>query len=61
MPANAKKDLLEWNNTLNAPDYLGLVITNEYSLPSILNSNLDLRITDDQPFNEYFLLRRLEQ
>jgi spermidine synthase len=60
MPAGAKNDLLEWNNSQNAPAYLARVITNEYSLPQLINSNLNVQVTDDQPYNEYFLLRRLK-
>ena len=60
MPAGAKNDFLEWNHTQDAPAYLGRVITNEYSLPPILNPDLNVQVTDDQPFNEYFLLRRMK-
>jgi spermidine synthase len=59
MPADAKKDLLEWTDSQGAPAYLGRVITNEYSIPAILNPDSDVEITDDRPFNEYFLLRRM--
>jgi spermidine synthase len=60
MPATAKQDLLEWNNSQNAAGYLALVTTNEYSLPAILNPDLNVQVTDDRPFNEYFLLRQLK-
>jgi spermidine synthase len=60
MPANAKKDLLEWNNSKDAAAYLGQVTTNEYSVPPFLNPDLNIQVTDDRPFNEYFLLRSLK-
>jgi spermidine synthase/MFS family permease len=60
MPAGAKKDLLEWNNSQDVPAYLGRVITNEYSVPLSLNPDLNVQVTDDRPFNEYFLLRRMK-
>jgi spermidine synthase len=60
MPDSAKKDLLEWNQFQDATAYLEGVITNEYSVPSSLNPDLDVQVTDDHPFNEYFLLRRLK-
>ena len=60
MPDAAKKDLLEWNDSKNVQAYLGLVISNEYSIPISLNPDRDVQITDDQPFNEYFLLRRMK-
>jgi predicted membrane-bound spermidine synthase len=59
MPESAKKDLVEWNDSLDVPAFIGLVVTNEASVPGLLNSNLNVQITDDRPYNEYFLLRRL--
>jgi spermidine synthase len=60
MPAEAKKDLLEWSDSLDAATYLGRVITNEYSVPLSLNPDFNVQVTDDRPFNEYFLLRRMK-
>jgi len=59
MPENAKKDLVEWNVSKDAPAYLSQVVTNEYSVPGLLNQDAEIQITDDEPFNEYFLMRRL--
>jgi spermidine synthase len=59
MPDAAKKDLLEWSDSNDPAAYLGQVLTNEYSIPSILNPDLDVQVTDDRPYNEYFLLRQL--
>jgi spermidine synthase len=61
MPASAKKDLLEWADSQDASAYLAKVITNEYSLPLLLKlvPDTDIQITDDRPFNEYYLLRQL--
>jgi spermidine synthase len=60
MPDSAKKDLLEWNRSQNATAYLETVMTNEFSVPLSLNPDLNVQITDDRPFNEYFLLRWLK-
>ncbi|MGA2029048.1 MAG: hypothetical protein ABSG87_03135 [Verrucomicrobiota bacterium] len=60
MPAGARKDLLEWNGSQDAPAYLARVITNECSVSASLNPDVNVQVTDDRPFNEYFLLRRLE-
>jgi len=60
MPAGAKKDLLEWNNSQDAVAYLARVTTNEISVPASLNPDFDVQVTDDRPFNEYFLLRRMK-
>jgi spermidine synthase len=60
MPAAAREDLLEWNASKDAPAYLGRVLTNEYFIPAFLNPDADIQVTDDQPYNEYFLLRRMK-
>jgi spermidine synthase/MFS family permease len=58
MPAKAQHDLLEWNPKLDAPDYLNKVLSQETQITAALNPSLDYRITDDRPFNEYFLMRQ---
>jgi spermidine synthase len=58
MPAKAKQDLLEWDPSLEVSAYIEKVVTNEFSIPTILNPDPKVQITDDHPFNEYFLLRR---
>jgi spermidine synthase len=60
MPDTAKNDLMEWNNSKDAPAYLTWVLAHEYAVPSLFNSNPEVQVTDDQPFNEYFLLRRVQ-
>ena len=59
MPEGARTDLLEWTSIGDVSAYIGLVVTNEIPLSEILNSDPTIQITDDHPFNEYFLLRRL--
>jgi spermidine synthase len=59
MPESARQDLLEWESIKNAPAYLNLVLSHEYSVPDCLNSDASIQITDDAPYNEYYLLRRL--
>jgi spermidine synthase len=61
MPAGAQQDLLEWNGSKDASAYFARVVTNEYAVPSLLNTNPEIKITDDHPFNEYFLLRRAQR
>jgi predicted membrane-bound spermidine synthase len=58
MPPDAKKDLLEWSLSQDLPGYLGLVVSQEIPLKSALNLNPEIEITDDHPYNEYFLLRQ---
>ena len=61
LPASAKKDLLEWTSTPDIAAYLDLVLSREYPIERILHPDPQIRITDDRPYNEYFLLRRLDQ
>jgi hypothetical protein len=57
LPALAKKDLLEWSPIPDAAAYLTPVLKNEYHLLDPTRADRRLIITDDRPFNEYFLLR----
>ena len=59
LPESAQQDLLEWNATKDAPAYFGLVLNREYAVSASLNPDTTIQVTDDQPFNEYFLLRHL--
>jgi spermidine synthase len=58
MPAAAKRDLLEWNPSAKVPAYLGQVLLPRFPIQLLLNGDPEIRITDDQPYNEYFFLRR---
>jgi spermidine synthase len=63
MPARARADLLEWNHrpaddpTSTAAGYLGLVTAQERSVAATLNADPSISVTDDLPYNEYYLLR----
>jgi spermidine synthase len=57
MPGRAKKDLLEWTSDTDAASYLGKVVLHELPAETPPDPNSDVRITDDDPLNEYFLLR----
>jgi spermidine synthase len=59
MPESAKKDLLEWYDSQDVPAYIGRVVNSEYFVPGLLNPDPEIQITDDQPYNEYFLLRQV--
>jgi spermidine synthase len=58
MPVAAQHDLLEWHGLEEAADYLEQVLKREFRAEAYLASDPSIRITDDRPFNEYFLLRR---
>jgi spermidine synthase len=59
MPETARRDLLEWASAMSPAAYLGEVVWNERFMLELLNPDPSIRITDDHPFNEYFLMRRL--
>ncbi len=59
MPASARADLLEWRPGVTAADYLREVIGAEVIVPDHLNRDPHVEVTDDQPYNEYYLLRRM--
>jgi spermidine synthase len=59
MPANAQKDLMEWAASGSVADYMGSVVSREVPIQTVLDFNFDVQITDDEPINEYYLLRQL--
>jgi predicted membrane-bound spermidine synthase len=59
MPSAAQKDLMEWAPPGSPPSYLGSALARELPVRTSLHADRDIRITDDRPLNEYFLLRRL--
>jgi len=58
LPARATTDLLEWAPTNDLAAYLGQALSFEMAIENDLHPNPKIRITDDRPYNEYFLLRR---
>ena len=59
LPDSAKKDLLEWAGGADIVQYLNLSLKKEMSVAKALNhDDLTMYISDNQPYNEYFLLRR---
>ena len=58
MPNAAVDDLLEWSPSRNLPAYLAQIVSKEFSIEQELDPDPRVRITDDHPYNEYFLLRR---
>jgi spermidine synthase len=57
LPTGAEKDLLEWAPEQNPTNYLAQILTQETPIKNVLNPNRSIQITDDNPYNEYFLLR----
>jgi predicted membrane-bound spermidine synthase len=60
MPGAAKKDLTEWNPGAlgDAQTFVRTVLASEVDPDSLLHEDPRVVITDDRPFNEYYLLRR---
>ena len=58
LPAGARRNLLEWNPGCDAEAYFGRLLANEIPLDALLPGDPRVVITDDRPFNEYFLIRR---
>jgi hypothetical protein len=55
----ARRDLMEWNSGGDLGRDIGRVLSNEVPMHQICSADPHIRITDDRPFNEYYLLRRL--
>ena len=58
MPERARNDLLEWSSALQVTRYLDIAFSSQASGQGALDPQFQIRITDDQPYNEYFFLRR---
>ena len=58
MPKAAQADLAEWTQRGLQAD-VDAVLGNELPFASVLPPHPSMRISDDRPYNEYFLLRRL--
>jgi predicted membrane-bound spermidine synthase len=60
MPIDARRDLLEWYRTTNVAVCFQQVLSREFPIQDLLAPDPSVRITDDCPYNEYFLIRRLD-
>jgi spermidine synthase len=57
MPVAAQSDLSEWTTHGLRPD-IETVLSNELPIASVLPDRRSIVVTDDRPYNEYFLVRR---
>ncbi|MFC1866919.1 fused MFS/spermidine synthase [Thermodesulfobacteriota bacterium] len=60
IPPNARRDFLEWYRDKDLKKILHRVFERGSQIESILSENLKIKITDNRPYNEYYLLRRLK-
>lgn len=58
MPPAARADLTEWTTPDQGPAMISKVVDRELPIESF-TSGVVARVTDDVPYNEYFLLRRM--
>jgi spermidine synthase len=58
MPPKARNDLVEWQKVKDTKTLIAGVLNRELPLAKILSSDKNVVITDDQPYNEYYILRR---
>ncbi len=58
MPASARRDMTEWPPIQDAKNLLEFFITQEIDPRSLLGRDSGAAVTDDRPYNEYFLVRR---
>lgn len=58
LPDRAKVDLMEWTPEMDIKSFLNLTLKREIPVEPLLNQqDKSIYISDDQPFNEYFLVR----
>jgi hypothetical protein len=59
LPLPARQDLMEWSEQGDLTREFGEILARQIPVERILSPDPNVRITDDQPYNEYFLIRRL--
>jgi hypothetical protein len=57
LPERAKADLLEWSPGQDLTAWFNKVVQKEFEAAKVMHPDPKVRITDDRPYNEYFLLR----
>ena len=57
LPEAAQRDLIEWGPNQSLIGMANDVLSRRVPISTVLQPNLPAEITDDQPFNEYFILR----
>jgi spermidine synthase len=58
LPERAKKDLLEWYPNQSIAAVVRSILSKEISIQELLKEDATFLISDNQPLNEYYLLRR---
>lgn len=58
LPAEARADLTEWEPGRSPQELYGSLVQRELAFGEIVTPDVTFSITDDRPFNEYYILRR---
>ncbi len=58
MPLSARKDMTEWSTRQYPENLFQFMLSHEVDPKTLLNNDPRVVVTDDQPYNEYFLVRR---
>jgi len=61
MPTRACRDLLTWCPDSTVEAYMQSMLSKEIPLDSVLSGDPGRIITDEKPYNEYYLLRRISE
>jgi spermidine synthase len=61
MPARARRDLVEWSPKRFLRPMVAKVLASEVPLEDLLNEDESIVVSDDRPFNEYYVLRRIRE
>jgi predicted membrane-bound spermidine synthase len=59
LPLEAQKDLLEWETGTALEQLLGRILAGEVDARKLMSSDPRQVVSDDRPYNEYYLLRRM--
>ena len=58
MPLEARDDLWEWNRNYEDFDgFVAVILSTRIQIERVLGNDPDVRIEDDRPYNEYYLVR----
>ncbi len=59
LPAQATADLFEWDPVDTMTQYLKVALSQAVTGRDALDPRFEIRITDDLPYNEYYVLQKL--
>ncbi len=61
MPPAAERDLMEWFSSYKPHEVVQALLSRELDFSTLLNPDQSIEITNDLPYNEYYLLRAWKQ